>query len=73
LFTTPTDLPDYVTLNCTLPVLVIPHTKIFNNIGHNILIAWDGSPEATRAVTASIPPLKLAKTATMVLFNVRPA
>ena len=68
-----TDLPEYVTLNCARPVLVIPYAQTFDNIGHNILVAWDGSPEATRAVTASIPFLQLAKTVTIALFNVLPA
>jgi nucleotide-binding universal stress UspA family protein len=70
-FTTQSDLPEYVTLNCTRPILVIPHAQSFNNIGHNIFIAWDGSPEATRAVTASIPFLQLAKTVLITLFNVQ--
>ena len=71
--TTPSDLPEYVTLNCTRPVLVIPYSNSFNTIGHNILVAWDGSPEATRAVTASIPLLQLAKNVTVALFNVQPS
>ena len=65
------DLPEYVTLNCTRPVLVIPYAQRFDNIGHKILIAWDGSPEATRAITASIPLLQLAKNVTLVLFDAR--
>lgn len=68
-----TDLPEYVTLNCARPVLVIPYAQTFNSIGHNILVAWDASPEATRAVTASIPLLQLAKSVTIALFNVLPA
>ena len=67
---TPTDLPEFVTTNCTRPVLVVPNAEVFQTFGQNILIGWDGSPEATRAVTASISILRLAKIVTLALFNV---
>ena len=65
------DLPEYVTLNCTRPVLVMPFAQDYDTLGHNILIAWDGSREATRAVTQAIPLLQLAKEVTVAIFNAR--
>jgi nucleotide-binding universal stress UspA family protein len=70
---TPADLPEYVTVNCTRPVLVIPNAHSVKKIGHHILVAWDGSPEAIRAISASIPLLQLAKNVTVALFNVQPS
>ncbi|MFD2271597.1 universal stress protein [Undibacterium arcticum] len=55
------DLPEYVMLNCARPVLIIPYAGQFDLVGNNALVAWDGSMEATRAVTNAIPLLKRAK------------
>jgi nucleotide-binding universal stress UspA family protein len=63
------DLPEYVTLNCARPVLIVPYAGKFDQIGNNALVAWDGSMEATRAITNAIPLLKRAKNVTVALFN----
>ena len=63
------DLPEHVMLNCARPVLVVPYAGQFEQIGNNALVAWDGSMEATRAVTNAIPLLKRAKNVTVALFN----
>jgi len=63
------DLPEYVLLNCARPVLVIPHTGQFDQVGTNALIAWDGSMEATRAMAHSIPLLQRAKNVRVAVFN----
>jgi len=63
------DFPEYVLLNCGRPVLVIPYAGHFENIGKRILVAWDGSKEATRAVTNAIPLLKRAEIVHVVIFN----
>jgi len=63
------DLPEYVTLNCARPVLIVPFAGRFDHIGDEALIAWDGSMEATRAVTNAIPLLRRAKNVTVALFN----
>lgn len=62
-------LPEYVMLNSVRPVLVIPYAGQFDRIGKRPLIAWDGSMEATRAVTNAIPLLKRAKNVTVAVFN----
>ncbi|HAT33840.1 MAG TPA: universal stress protein [Janthinobacterium sp.] len=63
------DLPEYVTLNCARPVLILPYAGQFDRVGDNALIAWDGSMEATRAISNAIPLLRRAKNVTVALFN----
>lgn len=62
-------LPEYVMLNCARPVLLVPYAGRFERVGSNVLVAWDGSMEATRAVTNAIPLLKRAKNVSVALFN----
>ena len=63
------DLPEYVMLNAARPVLVIPYIDGFDRIGANVLIAWNGSIEATRAVANAIPLLKRAENVAVAVFN----
>lgn len=63
------DLPEYVMLNSARPVLVIPFAGEFREVGKNVIIAWDGGFEATRAITAALPLLKRADTVMVALFN----
>jgi len=55
------DLPDYVLLNCGRPVLLVPREGRFPTIGKRVLVAWNGSPEAAKAVTAALPLLRGAE------------
>jgi nucleotide-binding universal stress UspA family protein len=59
-------LPEYVILNCARPVLVLPRTDPHPYTNHKILIAWDGSKEASCAVSAAIPLLRWAAGVTVV-------
>ncbi|WP_321367462.1 universal stress protein [uncultured Desulfuromusa sp.] len=43
------------------PVLILPYAGSFLNIGRRILIAWNASREATRAITDALPLLKRAE------------
>lgn len=54
-------LPDNVVLGAGGPVLVIPHSGKFSTIGERVLIAWNGSREASLAIKASLPFLAMAK------------
>lgn len=67
--TTLPDFPEYVVLNSARPVLIVPYTGQFHHVGDKVLIAWDGSMEATRAVTNAIPLLKQAKLVQVAVFN----
>jgi len=63
------DLPEYVMLNSSRPVLIVPYAGKFDDIGRNILVAWDGSMESTHAISNALPMLKKAKKATIAVFN----
>ncbi|WP_343584769.1 universal stress protein [Herbaspirillum sp.] len=63
------DLPEYVMLNAPRPVLVIPSAGEFSHVGNNALVAWDGSMEATRAITAALPLLRSAGNVTVAVFD----
>jgi len=62
------DLPQYVVLHSGRPVLLIPHSGCFNRIGCRVLIGWNCSKEAARAVTGALPLLKLASTVDVAIF-----
>ena len=66
----PSDLPEYVLLNTSRPLMIVPHAGHFERPGKHVLIAWDGSLEATRAVSNALPALRRAKQVTVALFNV---
>lgn len=63
------DVPEYVMLNCARPVLVVPYAGKFEKVGRNVIVAWDGGLEATRAITNAMPMLKRADKVTLVVFN----
>lgn len=65
------DLPEYVAMNGSSPVLVVPYTGAFTRTGERALIAWDGSMEATKTVHAAIPLLRRAQNVDVVVFNAR--
>lgn len=65
------DFPQYVVLNAGRPVLLVPYAGKRCNIGNRVLIAWNGSMEATRAMTDAIPLLKRAAMIDALEFNAR--
>jgi nucleotide-binding universal stress UspA family protein len=48
------EIPDQILLRSGRPVLIIPHSGTFETIGRHIMVAWDGSRLATRAVNDGI-------------------
>jgi len=66
----PNDIAEYVMLNSARPVLTMPYAGQFDGRARNVLIAWDGSMEATRAISNALPLLKRAQQVNVVLFNV---
>lgn len=54
------NLLDQVVQHSVAPVLVIPHAGEFPQVGSHILIAWDGSRGAARAVVGALPLLQRA-------------
>jgi nucleotide-binding universal stress UspA family protein len=62
-------LPAQVVEGSARPVLVLPHVYRYETIGSRIMVAWDGSLEATRAVGAALPLLRDAGLVAIVLFQ----
>lgn len=63
------DFIDQVLLSAGRPVLAIPYAGSFPSIGKNVLVAWDASREAARAVTDALPLLKRADKVTVFAVN----
>jgi nucleotide-binding universal stress UspA family protein len=55
------DFPERLILATGRPVLVVPEVGDFSCVGKRIIIAWNASWEAARAVTNAIPFLKRAE------------
>ncbi len=54
------DFPERLVLAAGRPVLILPSVGRFSTLGKRILVAWNASREATRAVTDAIPLLQRA-------------
>jgi nucleotide-binding universal stress UspA family protein len=63
------DIPERVALASGRPVLIIPYAGTFETIGKRVLIAWDGSPQAARAVNDALPFLSQAEKVTILTIN----
>lgn len=63
------DLPEHLVMHCSRPVLVVPFAGHFNTVGENVLVAWDGGMQATRAVTQAIPILRRAGRVTLAVID----
>jgi nucleotide-binding universal stress UspA family protein len=55
------DVADFVTVESGRPVLLIPNASQATHVGTRVLVAWDGSREAARAVFDALPILKHAE------------
>lgn len=51
-------LQEYLILNCARPVLVLPRTDPAPYHSQQVLVAWDGSKEASFALSTAIPLLR---------------
>ena len=51
----PSDLAEQIALHTERPVLVVPHVGVAKPPGKTVLLAWNGSREASRAATAALP------------------
>jgi nucleotide-binding universal stress UspA family protein len=47
--------PDDVMIDAGRPVLVVPYAGSFERVGRRVLIAWDGTREANRALHDALP------------------
>jgi nucleotide-binding universal stress UspA family protein len=62
-------LPEELALGVGRPVLVVPRYGAFETVGERVLIAWNGSREATRAVHDALPLLKRATEVTVLSID----
>jgi nucleotide-binding universal stress UspA family protein len=62
-------LPGDVVLGCPRPVLVIPYIGAPAGFGKHVLVAWNGSREACRAVTDALPLMQKAQRVTVMAVN----
>ncbi|HEX3536324.1 MAG TPA: universal stress protein [Stellaceae bacterium] len=60
-----------VVLGCARPVLVVPYAGAFAQIGRHVLIAWDGTREAVRAVHDALPLIAAGAAATVISVAAR--
>ena len=63
------DFPEYVLLHCARPVLVLPAQGRIGAIGEKVMVAWNGSANALRAITSAIALLQRARRVDLVVFN----
>lgn len=62
-------VPQEVLLASGRPVLVVPHTGSFEKLGGHVLIGWNGSSEAARAVNDAMPFLVRAQKVTVLVVE----
>lgn len=62
-------LPDALVLDVGRPVLVVPYAGRFETVGERVVVAWNGSREATRAVHDALPILTKAKLVHVIAVN----
>ncbi|MGE0152388.1 MAG: universal stress protein [Reyranellaceae bacterium] len=66
------DLPETVALRAGRPVLILPYIPFRGPLmGGHVMVAWNASREATRAVSDALPFLQAAKTVTVLAVNPR--
>ena len=63
------DFEQHLLLGAGRPVLVVPYARDKRPVGNKVLIAWNASQEATRAVTDALPLLQGAKQVQVAAFN----
>jgi nucleotide-binding universal stress UspA family protein len=53
------------------PLLVVPFAGTFDTIGDNVLVGWNATAEAARAVNEALPLMQTAKKVTVLAINPR--
>ncbi len=65
--------PERVALASGRPVLVVPYAGQFEEVGRSVLIAWNSSREAARAVADALPLIETAATVSVLAIDPPPA
>jgi nucleotide-binding universal stress UspA family protein len=62
-------LPARVVYGAAAPILVVPNTGTFTDLGKHAVIAWDGSREAARTVRDAMPLLHAAERVSLIAVD----
>ncbi len=68
----PDEFPAHLVVSAGRPVLIVPSAGTFPTLGKRILVAWNASREASRAVTDAIPLLQQAESVHIMAVNPKP-
>ncbi len=63
------EMPDRFILSSGRPSLVVPYVGAFSKIGHTVVVSWDASRLATRAVNDALPILRRAAKVCLLAIN----
>ncbi|HXQ54130.1 MAG TPA: universal stress protein [Stellaceae bacterium] len=63
------DLVESVLLGSGRPMLVVPYAGRFDQVGRNVLVAWNGTREAARALNDALPMMTRAEKVTVLSVN----
>jgi nucleotide-binding universal stress UspA family protein len=67
--------PDFigrVIMGSGRPTLVVPYAGEFKSVGRRVMVSWNASREAARAVSSAMPILRRAEEVQVTTFNARP-
>jgi nucleotide-binding universal stress UspA family protein len=67
----PTWQPDEIVVCCGRPVLMVPYIGSYTHIGRRVLVAWDRSREAVRALNDALPLIRGADEVTVMTLRAR--
>ncbi|MCW3478910.1 universal stress protein [Neisseriaceae bacterium JH1-16] len=67
----PKDFVELTVLSAGRPILIVPYAGSFVQCGRKVLVAWNASQEATRALTDALPLLKMASKTWIQTMNSR--
>ena len=62
-----------VILSCGRPVMVVPYIGLLQPVGRHVMVAWDASREAARAVSDALPLLEKAGKVSVVSVDAKPS
>ena len=65
------DLPAATLMACGRPLLVVPFAGDFTVVGQNVLVGWNATAEAARAVNEALLILRCARKVTVLSINPR--
>ena len=61
--------PERLVFECGRPVLVVPYAGRFHEVGRRVLVGWNGSREAARALGDALPLLERAHAVTLLTID----